>query len=72
MKSFNNNFWLKPTTVSVAKTQFSTIFTGCLQVASQSLYQLTVELSGIPAGIYIVSLYSGNKHIESRQLSVTH
>jgi len=41
---------------------------GLHQVANQ----ITVELNDIPAGMYIVSLYAGNKHIESRQLSVTH
>ncbi len=33
--------------------------------------QITVDLNGIPAGMYIVSLYAGSKHIESKQLSVT-
>ncbi len=32
--------------------------------------QITVDLNGIPAGMYIVSLYAGNKHIESKQLSI--
>jgi len=37
----------------------------------QTINQFTLELNSIPSGMYIVSLYAGNKHIESRQLSVT-
>jgi hypothetical protein len=33
--------------------------------------QITVDLAGIPSGVYIVSLYAGSKHIESKQLSIT-
>jgi len=37
----------------------------------KAINQLTVDLAGIPSGIYIVSLYAGSKHIESKQLSIT-
>ena len=33
--------------------------------------QITVDLAGIPSGVYIVSLYAGSKHIASKQLSIT-
>jgi|GEM_PF-3017251 len=32
--------------------------------------EITVDLADIPAGMYIVSLYAGNKHIESKKLSL--
>lgn len=34
--------------------------------------QITVGIEDIPSGIYIVSLYAGNKHIVSKQLSISH
>jgi len=36
----------------------------------KAVNQVTVDLNGIPSGFYLVSLFAGNKHIESRQLSV--
>lgn len=33
--------------------------------------EITVDLKAIPSGMYIVSLYAGNSHIESKQLSIS-